>query len=311
MPNADQARPLAPRHWPTWAGIGLLRVVVLLPYPWIMAIGRLVGRMIRLWSGERERFADINLQLCYPDMDRARRAALIRANFASMGMGLMEVAIAWWWPRDRVERLLVEVEGEENLPAPDTSAGTILLSAHFTSLEMAGRYLVSRMPIYAMYRPNENPVIQAMLERERSRRTLGIISRNDVRGMIRALRTGGRVWFTPDQNFGGKGLVFADFLGVPAATNPATSRFARLTGARVVPFVLLRVRGGYRMVVEPALADFPGDDPVADAQRINDIFSRWTEMAPEQYNWIHRRFKTRPDGSRSPYKRPRAPAVSR
>lgn len=290
--------------------MALLRVVVLLPYPWIMALGRLTGRVIRLWSGERERFADINLQLCFPEMSRDQRRDLIRDNFAAMGMGLMEVGIAWWWSNERVERLLVGIDGEANLPAPGNGVGTIFLTAHFTSLELSGRFLVHRVPSHAMYRPNENPVIQAMLERERSRRTLGIISRNDARAMIRALRAGEGVWFAPDQNFGHKGVVFADFLGVPAATNPATGRFAQLTGARVVPFVLLRVAGGYRLIIEPALDDFPGDDALADAQRINDIFSHWTRMAPAQYNWIHRRFKTRPDGSRSPYKKPRPHTVS-
>jgi KDO2-lipid IV(A) lauroyltransferase len=311
MPGADRVRPLLPRYWPTWIGMALLRVVVLLPYPLVMAIGRLAGRTIRLWSGERERFADINLQLCFPDMTREQRRAVLRDNFASMGMGLMEVGIGWWWSRERVERLLVEVDGESNLPAPGTPGGTIFLTAHFTSLELSGRFLGHRVPSHAMYRPNENPVIQAMFERQRTRHTLGIISRNDVRGMIRALRAGEGVWFAPDQNFGHKGLVFADFLGVPAATNPATGRFAGLTGARVVPFVLLRVAGGYRLIIEPALDGFPSDGASADAQRINDVFSRWTRLAPAQYNWIHRRFKTRPDGSRSPYKNSRAPAVPR
>jgi KDO2-lipid IV(A) lauroyltransferase len=286
-------------------------MVVLLPYPMIMAIGRLTGRVIRLWSGEREHFADVNLQLCYPDMTPDQRRALIRDNFAAMGMGLMEVGMGWWWSRERIERLLVGIDGEEHLPTPGDGTGTIFLTAHFTSLELSGRFLGHRVPSHAMYRPNENPVIQEMFERQRGRHTLGIISRNDARGMIRALRGGEGVWFAPDQNFGHKGLVFADFLGVPAATNPATGRFAQLTGARVIPFVLLRVDGGYRLIVEPALDGFPSDDAVADAQRVNDVFSRWTRLAPAQYNWIHRRFKTRPDGSRSPYKKARPHTVAR
>lgn len=211
--------------------------------------------------------------------------------------------MAWWWPRERLERLLVDVQGEEHLPAPGDTKGTIFLTAHFSSLELSGRYLSHRSPTHAMYRPNENPVIQAMFERHRTRHTLGIISRNDVRRMIRALRDGEGVWFAPDQNFGEKGSIFVDFMGVPAASNPATSRFAKMSGARVIPFVLLRVPGGYRLIIEPPLKAFPGGDLREDTQRISCIFANWVGIAPEQYNWIHRRFKDRPDGGRSPYKK--------
>jgi len=298
----------AVRYWPTWLGIGLLRAAVLLPYPVIMGLGTVVGHIMRLVAPKRVDIADKNLQICYPDMDAKQRRTFIRKNFASMGKGLMEVCMAWWWPRERIEGRLLTIEGEQHLPASDDKKGTIFLTAHFSSLELSGRYLIHRSPSHAMYRPNENPVIQALFERNRTRGTLSIISRNDVRGMIRALRAGDGVWFAPDQNFRPKGAVFADFMGVPAATNPATSRFASLAGARIVPFVLFRVRDGYHLTIEPPLQDFPSEDPQADAAVINRIFEHWTQTAPEQYNWIHRRFKTRPDGGRSPYKK-RAPGV--
>jgi len=301
MPKPLSPSLLAPRHWPTWLAIGLLRLLVLLPYPLLMAAGRGAGHLTRLLARRRVRIADINLQLCYPQMDAAQRARLIRENFAAMGMGLMEIGMGWWWSRERVERLLLEVEGEQHLPGPDSTQGTIFLTAHFSSLELSGRYLGHRSPSHAMYRRNENPVIQRMFERNRTRHTLGIIARDDVRSMIRALRAGEGVWFAPDQNFAHKGGVFSDFMGVPAATNTATSRFAKMTGARVIPFVLLRIKGGYRLIIEAPLADFPSGDAQADTDAINTIFSRWTALAPEQYNWIHRRFKTRPGDAPSPY----------
>ena len=290
----------SPRYWPSWLAIGLLRLAVLLPWPILMAIGGGIGRLIKLFSKRRVQIADINLQLCYPQMSAAERARLINENFAAMGKGLMEVGMGWWWPHDRVEKRLLGIEGEENLPA-DSERGTIFLTAHFSSLELSGRYLGHRCASHAMYRPNENPVIQYMFERNRTRHTLGIIARDDVRSMIRPLRAGEGVWFAPDQNFGHKGGVFADFKGIPAATTTATSRFSQMTGARVIPFVLFRVAGGYRLLIEPALEDFPSGDTQRDTQRINAIYSRWVDMAPEQYNWIHRRFKDRPDGSLLPY----------
>jgi KDO2-lipid IV(A) lauroyltransferase len=193
------------------------------------------------------------------------------------------------------------VEGAENLP-PDDGRGTIFLTAHFSSLEMSGRYLAHRTASNAMYRRNENPVIQWLFERYRVGHGIrGIIDRDDVRSMLKALKNGEGVWFAPDQNFAHKGGVFSDFMGVPAATNTATSRFAKMTGARVIPFTLIREQGGYRLVIEPALENFPSGDVAADTQRINDIYTRWVRRAPEQYNWIHRRFKTRPDRAPSPY----------
>jgi KDO2-lipid IV(A) lauroyltransferase len=282
-------------------GIGLLRLAAFLPYPVLMGLGRALGRLTRMAAHQRVRIADINLSMCYPQMSSDERARMISDNFAAMGMGLMELVMGWWWSHRRVEKRLLQIEGQENLPTGDDSRGTIFLTAHFTSLELSGRYLGHRSPSHAMYRTNENPVLQRMLERYRSKHTLGIIARDDVRGMIRALRAGEGVWFAPDQNFA-QGGVFADFMGIPAATITATSRFAKMTGARVIPFVLLRIDGGYRLIIEPELADFPSADVQQDTQRINDIYTRWVAMAPEQYNWIHRRFKTRPDGARSPYK---------
>jgi len=291
----------APRHWPSWLVAGLMRVLLLLPYPLVMAIGRGLGRLVRPFAGRRVRIARTNLQLCFPDMRPAERERLIRDHFAALGMGVMEIGMAWWWPQQRLERLLLAVEGEEHLPPADDPRGTIFLTAHFSSLELSGRYLGYRTPSHAMYRRNENPVIQFLLEHYRGHHLLGIIARDDVRSMLKTLKSGQGVWFAPDQNFAHKGGVFADFMGVPAATNTATSRFARMSGARVIPFTLFRERGGYRLVIEPPLEDFPSNDVSADTRRINDIFAHWAWRAPEQYNWIHRRFKTRPDNAPSPY----------
>lgn len=291
---------LHPRHWPSWFAVGLLRLIALLPHPLIMGIGHAIGLLVYAFALRRRQIAEINLQLCMPGLDAAQRGTLLREHFISIGKGMVEVSMAWWWPQERLERLL-RTEGLEHLPGADEKQGTIFLTAHFTSMELAGRYLAHHTSGHAMYRRNENPVIQALIERHRGQFAQGIIERNDTRSMIRALKAGDLVWLAPDQNFGHKGKVFVDFMGVPAATHTATSRFARATGARVVPGVVLRERNGYRLLVEPALEDFPSEDARHDAQRINDIFANWVHRAPEQYNWIHRRFKTRPDGGPPPY----------
>jgi KDO2-lipid IV(A) lauroyltransferase len=243
-----------------------------------------------------------NLALCFPDLSPAERAALRESHFASVGMGVMEFSMAWWWPDDRLLPL-ADVEGREYLDAALAGGrGLILLSAHTTSLEIGGRILQSLLPIHAMYRRNENPVLQRFIERNRPKHVTGVIPRDNPRLMMRVLKKGGTVWYAPDQNYRGKGHVFVDFFGVPAATNPATSRFAATTGARVLPVVTLRrPSGGYRLIIEPPFEGFPSDDVAADARRMNAVIEKWVREAPEQYNWLHRRFKTRPPGQDPAY----------
>lgn len=289
----------APRHWPTWIGIGLLRLCSFLPYTWLMKLGRGLGWLVRRLAGKRERIARINLQACFPEKSEQEIEHLISENFAAMGQGLMEVGISWWWPVERTRKHLLKVEGSEHLN--HTDQGNILLLAHFSSIELMGRMLTFYTTYHPLYRRNENPVLQALFERYREKNTLGMIPRDDTRSMLRALRKGHNVWFAPDQNFNKKGTVFADFMGVPAASTTATSRFAQMGKAKVVPVILFRVPGGYHLKAEPALENFPSDDIAADTQRINDLFTRWATQAPEQYNWIHRRFKTRPEGEAAFY----------
>ncbi len=146
-----------------------------------------------------------------------------------------------------------------------------------------------------MYRPNENPVLEHQIRGNREARFGEPIKRDDIRGVIRALRCGEGVWYASDQNYGHQHSVFAPFFGIPAATNTATSRIARSTGAAVVPFFTLRLPDGrYLQIIEPALTDFPSDDPARDAERINHLIEDWVRQAPEQYFWMHRRFKDRP-----------------
>jgi KDO2-lipid IV(A) lauroyltransferase len=150
-----------------------------------------------------------------------------------------------------------------------------------------------------MYRPSDNPVVEYLMARARARATTGIIPRDDVKAVIRSLRRGNTVWYAPDQNTGRRKAVFVDFFGHKVATTPATSRLAGMTGARVVPFKVARKRdgSGYLLTLEAPLEDFPSGDQLADTQRTNDVIERWVREYPEQYLWIHRRFRTRPDRS--------------
>lgn len=294
-------RLLSPRYWPTWSLILLMRLSALLPYRAMMALGRVLGRVVVGGLGVRARVVDANLALCFPELDERARKDLARRHAASLGMAMMDFAIAWWWPTKRLAPL-IEVVGREHIEEAISRGGVILLTAHFTSIEISGRILLGICPVVPMYRPSNNPVLEYFMAGKRESRAGMIIPRRDVRLMIRMLKQGKAVWFAPDQNFGAKGHVFAPFFGVPAASNTSLGRFAAMTGAAVVPFVVLRrPEGGYRLVAEPALEGFPNDDPATDVATYNSMVERWVREAPEQYNWVHRRFKKRPPGEQKFY----------
>lgn len=285
------------KYWPTWIGMGLLRLLILLPWTWRMAFGRGLGRLVLRITPRRARISRINVDLCFPELSERERADLVRAHAESMGMGAMDFVTAWW-AADKEFPGLVDIHGREHVDAAFANGhGLIFLTAHFTSIEVSGWATTKLGSISPMYRPNENPVIQHIMLNAREKHVENAIPRDDVRTMLRTLRANKGVWFAPDQNFGHKHSVFSPFFGIPAATNTATCRFAQMTGAQVVPFFALRRedRPGYDVYIEPALEDFPSGDIQKDTDRINRIFERWIRQAPAQYLWSHRRFKDRPN----------------
>ncbi|MCB1801342.1 MAG: LpxL/LpxP family Kdo(2)-lipid IV(A) lauroyl/palmitoleoyl acyltransferase [Gammaproteobacteria bacterium] len=285
-----------PRHWPSWIGVGMLRQLARVPYPLACRLGRRLGRLLRRVARSRERIARRNLELCFPELDDGAREILLARHFELLGISLFEVAQAWWAPRERLESL-VEISGLEHLQkASENGKGVLLLSAHFTSLEISGRLLSLHAPFDAMYRQSMNPVIEWAMARGRRSFCDDIIPRDAVKQMLRRVRGGHTVWYAPDQNTQRKKAVFPTFFGHTASTTPATHKLARMTGAAVVPFMAVRKDddSGYRLVIEPPLQGFPGNDALTDTQRINDIIERWVRAYPEQYLWIHRRFRTRP-----------------
>lgn len=281
------------RYWPTWLGLLLLRLCAPLPYPILMTLGRGLGTCVRYLPIGFVRVARRNLELCLPELNARERERLLLRHFQSVGMGLFELGLSWWGSRKRVFKLTV-VDGMEHLEAALAKGkGAILLSAHFTTLEVGGWALAARRPLNIMYRPTRNAVMAHFLARNRTRRTRRAIRRDDVRTLVTALKANEPVWYAPDQSYRNKGAATVPFFGIPAATHTATSRLAKLTGAAVLPYFPERLphHRGYRMVIGPALEDFPGDDPAADALRYNHLLEAQIRKIPEQYLWIHRRFK--------------------
>lgn len=296
---------LHPRFWPLWLGLGLLWLLVQLPYPLLLRLGRVVGAVMYRAAGSRRAIARRNLELSFPELRPEQRKRLLRENFASTGIALFEMAMSWWWPQARLQRL-AHIEGLEHLKqAQAEGQGVILMALHFTTLEIGAALLGQHHTIDGMYREHKNPVFDFVQRRGRERHNpdATAIEREDVRAMLKVLRAGRAIWYAPDQDYGRKQSLFVPLFGVQAATVTATTKFARLGRARVVPFTQQRLAdgSGYRLVIHPPLDDFPGESDEADCARIN----RWVEEVvranPEQYLWAHRRFKTRPVGEPSLY----------
>lgn len=285
-------RLLAPRYWPTWVGLALLRACVPLPYPALMMLGRGCGRLMRLLPLRFVRIARRNIELCLPALSEQERERILNKHFASLGMGLFETGLSWWGSPNR-GRKLTEIVGLEHLQAAQARGkGAILLCAHFTTIEMSGWALATRMPINIMYRPTRNEVMERFLSRNRARRVKRAIRRDDIRTVITALKANEAVWYAPDQSYRNKGAQMVAFFGIPCATNVATSRLAKMTAAAVLPYLPERLaNGGYRMHILPAFDNFPSDDPVADTLRYHALVEAHIRKVPEQYFWIHRRFK--------------------
>jgi Kdo2-lipid IVA lauroyltransferase/acyltransferase len=284
---------LKPRYWPTWLALGTLRLFAPLPFPVHVLLGRMIGSLLAVMPLSFVRIARRNLELCFPEKTAAERAAILRAHFRSVALGLFETAMSWWSPDERI-RSLGTLEGQEHLDAALAQGkGVILLSAHFTTLEIGARSLTARGPTNIMYRPTRNPVLERFLSRKRSKHAKRAIPRDDIRTLISALKGNEAVWYAPDQAYRKKGAEMVPFFGIPAATNTATSRLARMTGAAVLPYFVERLPGsqGYRLTIGPALDGFPSDNAANDAQRFNELIEAHARRIPAQYLWIHRRFK--------------------
>jgi KDO2-lipid IV(A) lauroyltransferase len=281
-----------------WITIGLLRLVALLPYTLAIGIGKLLGNLVYHLSRKRRAVVDINLELCFPQKSRAERARIKREAYRNFGVGLIEMAICWWWPDRRLEPL-VEIEGKEHLDAVlDSGRGAILLSGHFTSLEIGGRLLSMYLPFQTIYRTQRNALFDSYLYTRRSSYLQRVVSRKDMRRLIKGIREGIPTWYAPDQDFRRERNVFAPFMGVPAATITAGSRLAEATGAAMLPYYPQRRRdgSGYLLIIGKPLENFPSGDEVADATAINASIGEFIRMDPGNYMWIHERFKTRPPG---------------
>ena len=294
---------LGPRYWPTWLAFGVIWLTAQLPFAAQMALGRGLGIISFHFAKARRRICETNIALCFPELDAQAQAQLVKQTFISNGIGVMEVGLAWCRsPHSFADR--VKVNGLESLQnAAAQGKGVLLVCAHFTTLEFAGSLLSLFHPMDVTYRPHKNPLFETLMFRSRQRLYGAVIERGDVRQALRSLKQGHTVWYAPDQDYGRRHSVFVNFFGVEAATITATSRFASFNDSAVVFFSHYRNESdtGYQLDFSEPLQNYPCGNEEQDAQRINDIIESAIRKHPEQYLWLHKRFKTQAQGL-SPYK---------
>ena len=279
----------------TLALVWLLR---LLPLQLLAPLGRGLGFLLYLLGRERREVALTNLKLCFPQWSETERRRVGRAHFQAFGRSLLEHGILWWSSKARVQRL-VRIEGIEHWQAV-AGRPVILLAPHFIGLDMGGVRLGSEYRVVSVYSQQKDPTFDAVLYSGRTRFVMPeLYSRQEgVRSVVKALRRGLPFYYLPDMDFGSRDSIFVPFFGVPAATITGLSRIARLAGATVVPAVTRQLPGvaGYVLTFYPAWRDFPSNDVEHDTRRMNAFIEERVREMPEQYYWLHKRFKTRPPG---------------
>lgn len=278
--------------------------VAQLPFLLQIRVGQLLGTLSYYLARHRRHVCEVNLRLCFPDLTAVEHRRLVKKTFLSSGIGLIEIAISWY-REPNAYRHRVTVSGMGNLEqAKAQGRGVLLLCAHFTTLEICGFLFTLFQEMDASYRPNKNPLFNAAMFNGRKRHHQGIIDRKDVRGALRSLKAGHILWYAPDQDYGARHSVFVPFFGTPAATITATSRFAKANNSAVVFFSHYRNEdnSGYHLSFSPMLENYPSDDDEEDAMTINTLVEDAVRKHPDQYLWLHKRFKTQADGkSARPY----------
>ena len=293
-----------PLTWPLWIGLGILWLITRLPYRCQKWLGHGIGRMTYWCSPKLRHITETNLRLCFPDLTPAEITVMVKKNFASLGMGLIETAMAWWLPDSKLAQCKITLTGVEYADAAFAKGkGALLLSPHFTCLEMIGRLLGSRYQFAAMYRPHKIGLIAAIQARFREKYHIHHIARHRMREVLHTFQANMAVWYAYDIDAGPKRSVFAPFFGIETASLTSVSRLVEMTGTAVVPIEFYRRDDcwGYEIHLHPALENFPGQSREEDAARLNAELEAAIRNKPEQYIWQYKRFKTRPAGEKRFY----------
>lgn len=286
----------------TRLALSLMWLLHWLPLPVLAFIGRLFGRVLYALGRERRHVTMTNLRLCFPAMSEAERVTLARRHFEAFGRSFLERGLLWWASEARIRRL-VKVEGREHLDALIGKQTVILLVPHFVGLDMGWTRLSMEYDMSGIYANQKNLLFNAALYKGRARfgKSVMLSRQEGTRKGLKAMKAGMPFFYLPDMDFGERDTIFVPFFGFPAATITGLSRLSRLAGAVVVPIIARMAADGYVIRIEPPWPGFPGESIEADTRRMNAYIEAEVEKMPEQYFWLHKRFKTRPPGEKSVY----------
>ena len=291
-----------PKFFPTWILILLMRIGVFIPFSTQVIIGRTIGKAIYPFMSKLRSTAYSNISHCFPEKKQSQVNALVKSHFEAIGISLFETANAYYASDKKIIKLLTTKNEHFFKDALKQEGGIILLCAHFMPLMLGSRALLINHTIANIYRPQNNKLFdQAMVKGYKNHGAV-MIKSTDTRSIVKAINNSLPIWYAPDQDLGEKNSVFALLFGIPTATASATARLAKNNNTRVIPYSFIRTKKGYEMSFEEPLQNFPSNNPVDDATTTNMILEKQIKKTPEQYLWIHRRFKTRPEGAKNFYK---------
>ncbi|AWB58623.1 LpxL/LpxP family Kdo(2)-lipid IV(A) lauroyl/palmitoleoyl acyltransferase [Colwellia sp. Arc7-D] len=289
---------LLPKYWLTWIAVLVLYSISWLPYRFQLFLGKMIGRLLYKIGSSRKKVALRNLELCFPDKTDAERQIMLKRNFENTGIALLETGMGWWWPNWRVKNKINIIGLEHIEEAQKQGKGVLLLAMHYLSVEINCRGIGSGHPMVVFYRPHNNQLMEYFQFRGRGRSNKYMLGKRDVKGLLRALKDGEACIYLPDQDYGRSRSIFVPFFAVPeAASTTGTLIFARQKNTQTHMIIPTRNDdgSGYTLEIKPMLENFPTGDDTADVLRVNQELEKAILVKPEQYMWLHRRFKTRPN----------------
>ena len=291
-----------PKFYPTWILILLMRIGVFIPFQFQVILGKTIGRVVYPFMSKLRTTAYTNISNCFPEKKHTQVVLLVKQHFEAIGISLFETANAYYGSDKKIKKLLNISNDHYFLDALKEEGGIIILCSHFMPLMLGSRALLIDNTIANIYRPQNNQLFDKAMVKGYKRNGAVMIKSTDTRSIIKAINNSLPIWYAPDQDLGINNSVFAPLFGIETATASATARLAKNNNTRVIPYSFIRTKYGYEMSFEKPLKNYPSNDPVKDATTTNKILEKQIIKAPEQYLWIHRRFKTRPDGKENFYK---------
>ena len=278
-----------------------MKIGALVPFRMQVFLGKNMGKLFYPLFSTVRKVATINIQKCFPEKNKEQVSALVKKHFESIGVSFFETANAYYGRDEKIQKLLT-IESEHYLTdAMKDDRGVIILCSHFMPLMLSSRALSLKHTIASIYRPQNNRLFDKIMVKGLTNGGGIMIKNSDTKAMIKAIKNSLPIWYAPDQDLGTKGTVFAPLFGIQAATISATSRLAKGGNTAVIPYSFTRTDEGYNMSFSAPLENYPSGDLVHDASQTNQILEAQIRKNPEQYLWIHRRFKTRPEGEKNFY----------